>query len=599
MAKEQDKSIEMIVAELEKQFGKGVVTLNQVIPNVEFVTTGCKSIDFALGGGVPRGRIIEVYGPESCLDANTFIQYEVRTSDGKRQNHKGGTIEHLYKRFHNFPREGKGAYPRKETINSEYFVPSVNEEGRIIQNRIQDVVHTGFKECYLLVTTSGHKLEATKEHKFLTPEGYKPLSELMLGDKVFIHNKTPYRKDHKPIRYKEVLVKYHPTWPIKIVNGYLYHRGRVSHAVWEAHQQGMSYDAYISWLNKAEKETINSLFSGIPEGFDIHHIDEDFTNDTLENLALVNKAEHYRFHALKNHNNLRYTVVETKIERLIWVGIKDTYDIRCTSPYNNYVANGIVVHNSGKTTLALHVLAECQKRGEVAAFVDAEHAVDPTYATALGVDLEKLILSQPDSGEQALEIVEALVRSGKVSIVIVDSVSALVPKAEIEGDMGSNHPGLQARLMSQAMRKLTGIVSSTNTILIFINQIRMKIGVVYGNPEVTSGGNALKFYASQRIEIRRGTAIKNGESFLGTETNIKVVKNKVAPPFRKAEVIIRYGEGIDKYADIVKLAVDKDIIKKSGSWYSYKEGQLGQGEEKVITYLKEHLDLFEEIKNQL
>ena len=255
--------------------------------------------------------------------------------------------------------------------------------------------------------------------------------------------------------------------------------------------------------------------------------------------------------------------------------------------------------SSGKTTLALHVVAEAQKRGGEVAFVDAEHALDPTYARALGVRVEDMLISQPDTGEQALEITEALVRSGAIDVIVVDSVAALVPRAEIEGEMGDSYVGLQARLMSQALRKLTGAIGKTNTIVIFINQLREKVGVMYGNPEVTTGGRALKFYSSVRIDVRRVEALKNGSEVVGSRTRAKVVKNKVAPPFREAEFDILYGEGISKWGELVDLAVKLDIVQKSGSWFAMGELRLGQGRDAVKQYLQDHPELAEDIEAQV
>lgn len=255
--------------------------------------------------------------------------------------------------------------------------------------------------------------------------------------------------------------------------------------------------------------------------------------------------------------------------------------------------------SSGKTTIALHNIAEVQKRGGQAAFIDAEHAMDPLYASKLGVNIDELLISQPDTGEQALEIAEALVRSGAVDIIVIDSVAALVPKNELEGDMGDSHVGLQARLMSQALRKLAGAISKSKTIAIFINQIREKVGVMFGNPETTTGGRALKFYSTVRLEVRRAEAIKQGNDVVGSRTKIKVVKNKVAPPFKQAEVDMMFGEGISREGSLIDMGAELDIVQKSGAWYSFAEERLGQGRENAKQYLKEHSDIAESIEMKI
>ena len=252
--------------------------------------------------------------------------------------------------------------------------------------------------------------------------------------------------------------------------------------------------------------------------------------------------------------------------------------------------------SSGKTTVALHTVAEAQKQGGIAAFIDAEHALDPVYAKALGVDIDNLIISQPDTGEQALEIAEALIRSGAIDIIVVDSVAALVPRAEIEGDMGDSHVGLQARLMSQALRKLTGSIKKSNCVAIFINQLREKVGIMFGNPETTTGGRALKFYSSVRLDVRKIDTIKQGDKVLGSRTRVKVVKNKVAPPFKQAEFDIMYGEGISKVGDLLDIASDIDIVKKSGAWYSYNDTKLGQGRDAAKQCIADNPELAEELE---
>ncbi len=254
---------------------------------------------------------------------------------------------------------------------------------------------------------------------------------------------------------------------------------------------------------------------------------------------------------------------------------------------------------TGKTTLALHIIAEAQKLGGIAAFIDAEHALDPAYASKLGVDIENLLISQPDNGEQALEITETLVRSGSIDVIVIDSVAALTPKAEIDGEMGDSHMGLQARLMSQALRKLTGVINKSRTCTVFINQIRMKIGIVFGNPVTTTGGNALKFYATIRLDIHRISSIKEGGEIVGNRVSVRVVKNKVAPPFKVAELDIIYGQGISYISDLIDLAVSNNIIEKSGSWFSYDGTQIGQGRGKVKVFLEENKDIFEKIEDEI
>lgn len=255
--------------------------------------------------------------------------------------------------------------------------------------------------------------------------------------------------------------------------------------------------------------------------------------------------------------------------------------------------------SSGKTTLALHAIAQTQKKGETAAFIDAEHALDPVYAQALGIDLDKLIISQPDTGEQALDIAESLIRSGQVGMVVIDSVAALVPKAEIEGDMGDSHMGLQARLMSQALRKLSGIINRSNTTAIFINQLREKIGIMFGNPETTPGGKALKFYSTMRLEVRRGTQVKTGVDISGHKTNVKIVKNKVAPPFKTVELDIVFGEGVSRLGEIIDLATNLELIDKAGSWYSYQDQKIGQGKDTVKDFLKTNPEIADLLETKI
>jgi len=566
------------------------------IQPVDVVSTGSMALDHALGvGGFPLGRIVEVYGPESCLDAGTFVSYEVRMPDGHRANHKGGTIERLWERFHgrHASGDGRGKYLRPATVGARFFAASINEDGRVFQNPIVDVVATGEKPCFELVTLGGQRVVATAEHKFFTGEAYVELATLEPGQRVMVHNNTPYRKAEvdqltEPERERVYLyVAAHPVAGVKVVRPnagrskgrgyeYTYYRLARSRAVVEAEMNRLSLDEYVRRLNACELEGLRFL----EREQHVHHKDEDHTNDMLSNLMVITPEEHGRLHALERHNNLRFAAVPDVVASVVPVGSRRTFDLRMESPFNNYVADGFVVHNSGKTTLALHAMAEAQKRGLVCGFVDAEHALDVGYAKALGVVTDDLLLSQPDNGEQGLDMVERLIEAG-AGVVVVDSVAALVPKAEIDGDMGDAHMGLQARLMSQAMRKLTGVTFKSNALVIFINQIRMKIGVLYGSPETTSGGNALKFYASVRIDVRRIGKVGEDKVTTGVHTRAKVVKNKLAPPFREAEFDITFGKGIDRDLDLLVVAEALEVVDKAGSWYSFAGEKLAQGREAV------------------
>lgn len=478
----KQQALQSVLANIEKKHGKNAVIImdeDAAIAPVPTIPTGSIGLDIVIGiGGVPRGRVVEIYGPESCLAEDTFISYSVvdksSTKEDKRQNHKGGTIRRLYERFHGIKRSGQGFYQRSSTKNSEFQVTAVNEEGRIINNEVLDVVKTGKKQCFHLKTSSGYSVRSTAEHKFLTDTGFVPLSELREGDQIFIHNNTRYKKTDRITtrNYKEVMVKYHPSCKTKKVNGYTYYRMNVCAAVIEAAMNNMSYESYISALNTWSKDQISTL-ELIPTNLHIHHINENWLDNSLDNLLLVSPSEHGKIHSKKRHNNLQFTMVPTKITEIEQIpGELETYDIKCKFPHNNYIANGIVVHNSGKSTLAFQIIAQCQKTGGTAALIDAENAYSPSYGAKLGIDPKKLLFNQPDSGEQALDIVEQFVASGAVDCVVIDSVAALVPRAELEGEMGDAHMGLQARLMGQALRKLTPLIGRSGCCLIFINQLR-------------------------------------------------------------------------------------------------------------------------------
>jgi recombination protein RecA len=593
---------------LEKEFGKNTLIKldGSNIEKVECYSTGILGLDEMLGGGGGKGRVMEIFGPESCLAWNTFIRYQVR--DGERcQNSKGGSIEKLYDRFHN---TGKGQSARKQNNNTSFYVSSINEENCLFKNKVADVVFTGEKECFEVITASGKKIEATKDHKFYVGNGeYSVLDNLTIGDIIYTYIGERNKKEKlKKFKYLEVCVKYHPANRFKKVTAnnrkgekvYSYDRYRVrkSRLVYEAKVNNLSYEEYLTVLNTKGKEEIDKLWF-VPFGKAIHHIDGNHRNDVIDNLILLSTEEHNRYHSLVNHNDLRFKVSGEKIVSIKSVGFKKTYDIKCFSPYNNYMANDFIVHNCGKTTLALEITAEAQRNGHICAFIDAEHALDPAYAQNMGVDVDNLWLSQPDSGEQALTVAEDLIDSGAVSIVVIDSTAALVPQKEIDGEMGDSNMGLQARLLSQAMRKLTGKISKNGVLVIFISQIRMKIGVMFGSPEVMGVGNALKFYATQRIDIRKGETQTEGEEATANIVKVKIIKNKIAPPFRKGEFIINFGKGFDKMDDLVNQAIKYDVVQKSGSWFSMGETRLGQGKPNVTKFFEENPEVYKDVYAQV
>lgn len=539
------------IAEVNKRFGKGsIMELSQSTASdpVSVISTGNAKIDLITGiGGVPKGRIVEIYGPE-CLDADTFIAYDVQVQ-GRRSNNKGGSIKRLYERFHKLPTEGdgRGKYQRIVTENAEFYASSINEDGRIFKNRICNVVSSGMKECYRVKTSQGYEIIASANHAFWTGQDYVLLSNLAVGDTVYIHNNTAFtvcdQKDSNKNR-AFLYVKYHPIAGIKVIrdkgNTYEYHRLKKARAVVEADMNGLSLESFVDRLNSGNIEGL--LFLSRDE--QVHHIDENETNDQLDNLEVLPAEDHSRRHAVERHNNLRFIAVPDKIVEQEYLGPRETYDLQMENPHNNFIANGFVVHNSGgKTTLTLQIIAQAQKAGGKAVFIDAEHALDPVYATALGVDIDRLLVSQPDCGEDALEIAQSMIQSGEVAIVVIDSVAALVPRSELEGDMGDAQMGLQARLMSQAMRKLTVMVARTQTCLVFINQVRDKLGVMFGSPETTAGGRALKFYSSIRIDVRRIAQKKKGDTIIGNEVKVKIAKNKCAAPFKEEKLILEFGKG--------------------------------------------------------
>lgn len=559
------------------------------------LSSGSLMLNLSMSGnpfvGYVWGRIAEIYGPESCVDESTFIKY-VAYDDRGKSHFEGGSISHLYNLLHGDGEESK----------YDYYVTSINDfERTVISNKLSDVVSTGRKPCFEVVSRLGKKLICTEDHKLFNGTDFIPLKSLSVGDTIYSHTnvRSTGKGDHD--RYFELYVKYHPAENRKTIHvkdkksgkkyTYIRYRLKRSHAVIEANRNGISYSDYLSLLNSGDVSKIRTMWT-IPKGSHVHHKDMDRRNDTIENLELkegrYEAMIHNREHALENDSKLRYIVVPDEIVSIEPVGDRNTYDIKCIFPFNNFIANGIVVHNSGKTTLALHAVHEAQKREDITGnlipclYIDVEHALDRDYAEQIGIDMDRLIIAQPDYGEIALSVAEKAVQSG-FKVVVLDSVAALVPRAEAEGEMGEAHVGLRARLMSQACRKLTPIVQKNGALLIFINQIRMKIGVVFGNPETRPGGNALKYAATYILDVRSprsgkmtaktligyGTQGEDSETVeVATKMNITTRKNKVFPPHRSAKAVIEYGKGIDRVRDIIaflEYSQAFSVVKRSKS----------------------------------
>jgi recombination protein RecA len=612
--KEKDKSAPTLAEALTllgKQ-GCGVFGTRTTAP-VRAIPTGSLLLDRAIGcGGYPRGRIVEVFGPESCLDGDTYIQYAMRRPDGRRVNHKGGTLRRLWERFNRQPATGTSrGKDRRLPDNTVFTAPSINEDDRIFHNEIVDVVRVGSRPCWKLITAGGHSIIATADHRFFTGSTYVKLCDLSPGDVVLVHASTPFTAEpgvRAASRRGYLYVRQHPIAGAKVVSAvsnrttgerreYVYHRLLRARAVVEAHMNGVSLQQYVELLNSPDAlpEHIRTL----SRDDHVHHLNEDEGDDRLENLVVLSAEDHGRMHALDRHNNLRFVATEDIIRSIEPVGVREVFDVKMLSPFNNYIAANFVTHNSGKTTLAIHALANVYRNGGKAAFIDAEHAFDPGYAAALGVPMPELIFSQPDSAEQALDQIEVLCSTGQLHLIVIDSVAALVPQDELDGDMGDSHMGKHARLMSQACRKLTAIANRTGTALLFLNQIRMKIGIQFGNPETTPGGNALKFFASCRLDIRRIGKIEDATGSIGNQTRVKVVKNKMAPPFKEAEFGIIWGKGIDTVSETLTVAIEAEVIKKTGNTYTYKDERIGVGLAQARAALENNADLFAKIAQEI
>lgn len=591
MDEQQQKRLNALISEAVKKYGDVVVDHTKRV-KCDVISTGSLAVDIATGiGGIPRGRISEVYGQESCLDRDTFVSYAVIRKSGKSINMKGGPISRLYERFH-----GINKHWLQTDHEAVFTAPCVNEEGRIFHNLIVDVVKTGLRECLEVKTCSGFRIIATPEHKFYTKDGFKELGDISVGEEVYVHNNTPFTKTHKITKRTEaVCVKHHPHGHDKIIEGkYPYKRIEYTRMVYEAYLNNLPLEDYRYRLNSGDLEGLQFL----PKGIHIHHKNEDPMDNRIDNLEVIDPSSHGKIHATERHNNLRFKIVLDTIESIAPVGIRETYDIKMLSPHNNYIANKFCVHNSGKTTLMLQSIASAQKAG-LAAYIDAEHALDSGYAKNLGVDMSDLVVAQPETAEQTLALTKDFLDSGLFSAIVIDSVAAMIPKAVLNGEMEDQHMGVMARLMSKAIPQLLKPAASANTAVVFINQMRSTMGSTpYAPQTTTTGGNSLKFYSSLRLQTSKSTKLKDGDLIQGNEVKVSVVKNKMAPPFTEAASEIIFGEGYNLNREILNFGVSLDLIEKSGAWYTIA-GERCQGARSVFEFLDTNPDVVSDLLSKI
>ena len=687
-APDKDKALELALAQIEKQHGKGSVMRlgDRPLGHIEVIPTGSIALDVALGiGGLPRGRIVEIYGPESsgkCLTADTYVwtargletvaelfercgqraSCTSRVTDvrelGVRMVNEHGELETVAALTHNNRkpvRRIRLRSGREVTVTDNHPLRVMSERGHIVWRKAANIVPGDTVVSAMFGAVQAGEGDGLSEDEaallgYLVAEGsqsyrervrftnwdpqvaaeFTQLAKAVLGVEV----RSYYGKEHD-ISGKAIRELFAERYGMDYVTA----EGKdVPHCVRVAGHKAQR--AFLSalyegdgWIDtsstvglgtaseKLAREVQLMLYGlGIPAtvsakfnkdyGRDYWSVtvnpacaglflsEVGFRSERRRTQVEANFHPSSRDAQLRNIPNLElaqapytYEVVESVRD----AGVQPTFDVVLPETHS-FIANGVLSHN---TTVALHAVANAQRAGGIAAFIDAEHALDPEYAKKLGVDTDALLVSQPDTGEQALEIADMLIRSGALAILVIDSVAALVPRAEIEGEMGDSHVGLQARLMSQALRKITGALNNSGTTAIFINQLREKVGVFFGSPETTTGGKALKFYASIRLDVRRIETLKDGGEAVGNRTRVKVVKNKVSPPFKQAEFDLLYGHGISREGSLIDMGVEHGILRKSGAWYTYEGDQLGQGKENARNFLRENEDIANEIEKKI
>jgi recombination protein RecA len=539
-----------------------------------------------LGGGVSVGRVLEIFGDESCIAGESFILFQVRdVKTGHRVNSKGGTVRRLYERFHNTttdeePKQGR--HLQKNT-DVKFFVPSVGVDGRIVSNEVADVVHCGTQECFRVLTKSGESIVSTLEHKYMTVDGFKELSDLKIGDSVFVHNNTRVVGQKSRVCRPEVFVKYHPVFPVKVVTDYntgfdyIHYRGQKSRLVYEAFLNGMEYDAYVEFLNTKSKEEINALIT-IPICIHVHHEDEDFTNNNIENLKLIDPSEHGRIHISTRLRNLSFIPVLSEIVSIEPVGEKDTYDIKCFYPNNNYVADGVVVHNCGKTTIGQIIMCGFQQYPGVSAMIDSEFTWDKRHAIDhLGHDHDRHIHLEVDSLEQGVDVADSTMTKLRMPgsgipptmpiCLVWDTISNSALEAEVEDDEYKEGAMSKPRKLRQLMRKWSKKLPLMSCSLVFLSQTYtgpQQGGMSFGAPKKrTSGGAAIKFWASQRIKVWRGDKLNYPYSNAGVVLCLETVKDKQHAPWKTVELPLLFERGIHPGYECINFLLDND---KKNRW---------------------------------
>ena len=582
-----DKALNGIQDDLNSVFGDGTAKrLSQgALSKIDtWVSTRSIVVDSVIRAGrpdgspiIPFGRQVEISGPEDCIVSDTFIQYEIYDNAGKRLNHKGGSVEKLYRRFHGLPLPGKGGACLKG--DRSFTAPSINEEGRVFQNRILDVVDAGHKACYEVRTRSGATISTSEDHKFFIGTGYAPLHALARGSFVFLHNGTPYRADLDQLEgcapeRPQVYVKHHPVAGVKRAGDYVYRRLARSRAVMEAVLNNLSVDEYLSRLNSGELDGLQFLRSDQH----VHHLDENYLNDEPSNLVVLDRAAHTREHALKNHNNLRYTVVQDVVESVKYVGMRQTYDLKMAQPANNFVANGIVVHNSGKSTLCAQVAAETQAQGGLVMVTDTESKIAEYYWQALGVDTERIVHLNASTLENVFDRQHKAIRLAhqhwpdRPVLMIWDSLGGTAG-ADLFDEDSDESPmeqaqkfGMrQAKIISDGMSLINDVITRTRVCYLYTNHEYQKIGVKWGSSRETRGGGKPKYYATVRLQLTTVGRIKEHDEFsehereIGKQIRVKALKNHMSGQLLERDAVVMSGRGfVDSYTVL-------DVAKRIGA----------------------------------